>query len=276
MTSDNDTDLDWQRYGTEDPYYAVLAAEKYHREQLDQQTLEEFFNTGRENIDFILGVIRTQLDPAYQPVRALDFGCGVGRLVTALAATAASVVGVDVSPAMLQEARKNCAARGVRNVEFVQGDDDLSQVTGQFDLITSYIVFQHIPIARGEILFRKLIGLLQEGGVAAIHFTYYDPRVSPAQEQAAASQPLGRHRAAIPRKMAGRLRRRTRELMARSRRRRGDEPEPWAIQMNNYNLNHLLLILQETGCHNCCVRFTQHGLNHGVMFFFQKKRLPEI
>jgi SAM-dependent methyltransferase len=272
MTSNNDTDLDWQRYGTEDPYYAVLSADKYRREHLDEQTLEEFFNTGRENIDYILGVVRTQLDPAYRPVRALDFGCGVGRLVTALAATATSVVGVDVSPAMLQEARKNCAARGLRNVELVQGDEDLSQVTGQFDLITSYIVFQHIPIARGEILFRKLIGLLQEGGVAAIHFTYYDPCVAPAQEQASVKL-AGRQLAGIPRKLAGRLKRRMGELMAGGKR---DEPEPWAIQMNNYDLNRLLLILQETGCHNCCVRFTQHGVHHGVIFFFQKKRLPEI
>lgn len=272
MTSNNDTDLDWQRYGTEDPYYAVLSAEKYHREHLDEQTLEEFFNTGRENIDYILGVIRTQLDPAYQPVRALDFGCGVGRLVTALSATADSVVGVDVSPAMLQEARKNCAARGLRNVELVQGDEDLSQVEGQFDLITSYIVFQHIPIPRGEMLFRKLIGHLQEGGVAAIHFTYYDPCVAPAQEPTPLRL-VGRQLVGVPRRIAGRLRRLTREVLARGR---GDEAEPWAIQMNNYDLNRLLLILQETGCHNCCLRFTQHGTNHGVIFFFQKKRLPEI
>jgi SAM-dependent methyltransferase len=271
MTS-NDTDLDWQRYGKEDPYYAVLSAEKYRREHLDEQTLEEFFKSGRENIDFILEVVRTQLDPSYRPVRALDFGCGVGRLVTALSAQAASVVGVDVSPAMLQEARKNCAARGLQNVEFVEGDEDLSRVEGQFDLITSYIVFQHIPVARGEVLFRKLIDRLQEGGVAAIHFTYYTPSVAPAGEQASLL-PAGSGLARIPRRIAGGLRRRARALVAGGGK---NESEPWAIQMNSYDLNRLSLILQETGCHNCCLRFTLHGEHHGVIFFFQKKRLPEI
>lgn len=268
----NDTNLDWQRFGKEDPYYAVLSAEKYRREHLNEQTLEEFFNSGRENIDFMLGVIRSQLDPAYHPVNALDFGCGVGRLVTALAAIANSVVGVDISPDMLEEARKNCAARGLRNVEFVQGDEELSGVTGQFDLITSYIVFQHIPVARGEILFRNLIAHLQEGGVGAIHFTYSDSSVPPPGREASAPS-FGHQLAVIPRKIAGRLRRYAREQASR---RKSDANQPWLVQMNNYNLNHLLLILQETGCHNCCVRFTQHGSHRGVILFFQKKQLPVL
>lgn len=272
MTS-NDTDLDWQRYGKEDPYYAVLSAEKYRREHLDEQTLEEFFTSGQENIAFILNVLRTQFDAAYQPTRALDFGCGVGRLVTALAPHATSVVGVDVSPDMLAEARKNCAARGLQNVELVQGDEDLSGVKGEFDLITSYIVFQHIPVARGEVLFRKLIAHLQEGGMAAIHFTYYTPAPAQEQQQQAAIRPVGRQLASVPRKVAGKLKRHARELMSGGKR---NETEPWAIQMNSYDVNRLLLILQETGCHNCSLRFTQHGSHHGVILFFQKKRLPEI
>ncbi|HEX8424625.1 MAG TPA: class I SAM-dependent methyltransferase [Pyrinomonadaceae bacterium] len=274
MTTNNDTDLDWQRYGKEDPYYAVLSADRYRREYLNEQTLEEFFTSGRENIDYILNVIRTQVDPSYRPVRALDFGCGVGRLVTALAANAASVVGVDVSPDMLQEAKRNCAARGLQNVEFVLGDEELSRVEGQFDLITSYIVFQHIPVARGEILFRNLIGHLQEGGVAAVHFTYYTPSAADAEATGnAVARPSGRQLASIPRKIAGKLRSYAR---GRAAGRTGDGIASWAIQMNSYDLNRLLLILQETGCHNCSLRFTRHASHHGVIFFFQKKRVPEI
>lgn len=270
MKTNNDTDLDWQRYGKEDPYFAVLSAEKYHREQLNEQALEEFFTSGRENVDYILNVIRTQLDPSYRPVRALDFGCGVGRLVTALAANAASVVGVDISPDMLQEAKRNCAARGLGNVELVLGDEELSRVEGQFDLITSYIVFQHIPVARGEVLFRKLISHLQDGGVGAIHFTYYTSSGADAaeQEQAALPSPV-RQLAGIPRKVAGKLKKYTGGSQG--------ETSPWAaVQMNSYDLNRLLLILQETGCHNCAFRFTRHGTHHGVIFFFQKQRLAEI
>lgn len=273
MTTNNDTDLDWQRYGKEDPYYAVLSAEKYRREHLNEQALEEFFTSGRENIDYILNVIRTQLDPSYRPARALDFGCGVGRLVTALAAEVPSVVGVDVSPDMLQEAKRNCAARGLQNVELVLGDEELSRVEGQFDLITSYIVFQHIPVERGEMLFKNLIGHLQEGGVAAIHFTYYTPAADAQAAEQAALPPSVRQLAGIPRRFAGRLKRYAREQVLRGNR---DEAEPWAIQMNNYDVNRLLLILQETGCHNCALRFTRHATHHGVMFFFRKQRLQEI
>jgi SAM-dependent methyltransferase len=274
MTTNNDTDLDWQRYGKEDPYYAVLSADKYRREYLNEQTLEEFFKSGRENIEYILNVIRTQLDPSYRPVRALDFGCGVGRLVTALAASVPSVVGVDVSPDMLREAERNCAERGLQNVELVLGDESLSRVEGQFDLITSYIVFQHIPVARGEILFRNLIARLQEGGVAAVHFTYYTPPpASAAAEEQAALPSSVRQLARLPRKVAGRLKR---YVSGQATRGKGEGIASWAIQMNSYDLNRLLLILQESGCHNCAFRFTQHGSHHGVIFFFQKQRLPEI
>ena len=45
-----------------------------------------------------------------------------------------------------------------------------------FDLVHSFIVFQHIPIARGEVILRELIDLIADGGVGAIHFTFSDPR----------------------------------------------------------------------------------------------------
>ena len=49
----------------------------------------------------------------------LDFGCGIGRVAAAMAARARSVLGVDVSPAMIAAARARCA--GQANVSFVAG-----------------------------------------------------------------------------------------------------------------------------------------------------------
>lgn len=56
--------------------------------------------------------------------RVLDVGCGAGRtsLDAARAATAGTVLGIDLSGPMLEVARTRAAAAGLTNVEFVQGD----------------------------------------------------------------------------------------------------------------------------------------------------------
>ncbi len=47
---------------------------------------------------------------------ALDIGCGIGRFEKALAPRLRSIVGIDLSPAMIAEAKRRCA--GIVNVEF--------------------------------------------------------------------------------------------------------------------------------------------------------------
>ncbi|HKJ31811.1 MAG TPA: class I SAM-dependent methyltransferase [Balneolales bacterium] len=101
-------------------------------------------------MDDILKKIRKYVDPHFSINRALDFGCGVGRLLIPLSVYSSHVTGVDVSESMLDEARKNCEARQITNVDFIKSDDDLSLLNRKFNFIHSYIVFQHIPAKRGE------------------------------------------------------------------------------------------------------------------------------
>src|SRR5260370_4482580 len=50
------------------------------------------------------------------------------------------VTGVDVSDAMLKEARGRLKALGLAGVSLIRGDDDLSAVAGAFDFVHSFIV----------------------------------------------------------------------------------------------------------------------------------------
>ena len=54
--------------------------------------------------------------------RALDLGCGWGRLTFALAPRAGRVVGLDRDAIGIREARKRAAAAGLDNVEFHEAD----------------------------------------------------------------------------------------------------------------------------------------------------------
>src|SRR5712671_2277027 len=167
----NNSDKDWERFGKTDPYFAVLTAPEFHG-QLSDTERTKFFASGASHIDTIFSIIRERLDSSFAPTRALDFGCGVGRLVLPLAERCGEVTGVDVSPSMLAEARRNCDAAGAKGVQLVLSDDNLSAVSGSFDFIHTYIVLQHIPVARGESLVRKLAAKLAPGGIAMFHAPY--------------------------------------------------------------------------------------------------------
>jgi SAM-dependent methyltransferase len=103
-------------------------------------TQADFFASGEADVRAILGGLAEQgLDPARG--RALDFGCGLGRLSRALAGEFEEVVGVDLSEEMLAEARR--ITPGVRFV--VNDRPDLRQLPDRhFDFVLSLIALQHV------------------------------------------------------------------------------------------------------------------------------------
>ena len=110
-----DSYRNWTQFGQTDPYCAVVTDEKYRRGQLSADHLAEFFETGRRHVEWTFGMIHRHFQPDLRPRRALDFGCGVGRLVIPLAARCEQVVGADIAPGMLEEAKKNCTQRNITN-----------------------------------------------------------------------------------------------------------------------------------------------------------------
>jgi SAM-dependent methyltransferase len=88
---------------------------------------------------------RLEADP--RGGRCVEVGCGPGRMTGALAERFDHVIAVDVSPAMLEQARRNVT---VENVEFrlVSGDrlDGLDERVA--DALICYLVLQHLPSAR--------------------------------------------------------------------------------------------------------------------------------
>jgi SAM-dependent methyltransferase len=247
------SDKEWEKFGRNDPYYGVLDHDRFHKAQLDNDSLSEFFTSGQDHLDFVLKTIRASVDSVFSPLYALDFGCGVGRCSIPLTQVCQSVVGVDVSDSMLQEARKNCLEQSIANLQLVKSDDTLSRVSGPFDLVHAFLVFQHIPSKRGEKIFKRLIELLSDNGVAAMQFIYH-------REESALVRIMGRLRKTIPlwhifvNLLYG---------------------KPWSeplMEKNVYDLNRLLVILHEHGCGNVHMRFCGKGKLRSVVLFFQKKQ----
>jgi SAM-dependent methyltransferase len=151
----------WDRLGRDDAMWAVLYDPAKRGNQWDP---EEFFATGQVEIDSTMAYLEgLGVTIAYE--RALDFGCGVGRLTQPLAARFAVVDGVDIAASMVALAREH---NSWPNCTFhVNEADDLSLFAdGTFDLVHSRLVLQHIPPSLSKRYLREFVRVLKPGGVA--------------------------------------------------------------------------------------------------------------
>ena len=241
-----DTDAAWEQWGRRDPYFGVITNPKFRKQELTDEGKHEFFESGRLHVDYLFYVINKHLDPKFAPRRILDFGCGVGRTLPAFARIAVDVVGLDVSPSMLEEADRNCRDRGARNVRLFSSDDALSTADGAFEMIHSCIVFQHIPFPRGRLIFQRLLTRLAPRGIGAFQFLYSKAAYA---EKLGISPPPGSMAGRTPRKLP---------LSA--------DPD---MQMNPYNMTEILFMMQAAGARRFYSDFTDHGGELGLFVFFQ-------
>lgn len=161
------TDKAWEKWGRLDPYFGVLAHDKFSSGNIDANR-QEFFASGAAFVEQIFSRYELQFGPMPRE-RALDHGCGVGRIALPLARQFTSVVALDVSPSMLSEARSNAERAQISNAEFALADDTLTNAPGQFDFVNSLMVLQHIPVRRGLPIFLRLIDKVRPGGGFHLH-----------------------------------------------------------------------------------------------------------
>lgn len=241
---------EWEKFGTIDPYFAVVNQEAYRGARLPAGAREQFFASGQEHVASVMADVRAHIDPAFAPRRGLDFGCGVGRLTIPLASVCGSVVGVDIAASMLAEARENGREFGITNMELRQSSVDLAELDDAFDLVHSFIVFQHIAPARGEVILKAILDHLLPGGVGVMQFTYHRKasRIRRLVHWGRKSLPLANN------------------LVNVAQGRAFAYP---LMPMHEYDLNRLLLMIQDAGCDRSFIRFTNHGGHLGVVLYFQ-------
>jgi 2-polyprenyl-3-methyl-5-hydroxy-6-metoxy-1,4-benzoquinol methylase len=126
--------------------------------------VEKFFQSGVFEIEIMLRYAES-FRPLLQKKTALDFGCGVGRLTEALAANFEHVCGVDISPAMIQHARKYQHSTA-RSEYMVNETGDLRCFReGQFDFIYSSITLQHMPARYAKKYIAEFLRVLNRDGL---------------------------------------------------------------------------------------------------------------
>jgi SAM-dependent methyltransferase len=150
----------WDAFGRLDPFWAILTDPARRGNGWDP---ERFFATGREEIGAHLQEA-ARLGVPRARGRALDFGCGAGRLTQALADHFDETVGVDVAPSMVALARRH-NRHDARCTYVVNGAPDLGVLGDtRFDLIYTGRVLQHIEPRYAAAYITEFVRLLAPGG----------------------------------------------------------------------------------------------------------------
>ncbi len=154
---------EWNERAREDAHYFVAFG---RRDQDD----EEFFATASDLVRELEGELKRL--PACVPVqarRALEIGCGPGRLMRPMSRHFGEIHGIDVSDEMIERARLKLAGIPHAHPHHASGRDLSRFPSEYFDFVYSYAVFQHIPSA--EVVFsylRETVRVLRPGGVARL------------------------------------------------------------------------------------------------------------
>jgi SAM-dependent methyltransferase len=201
--------MHWDAFGRQNPFRAILT-NKADWEQ------DEFFETGHATVAAVMSALDADGLGARR-ARALDFGCGAGRLTRALGRFYDESIGVDIAPSMIDLAiALNEGHPGCRFALNERGD--LSQFeNASFDLVLSLITLQHMRPEYAKGYIREFVRLLHPDGVLVMQIP--GERI-PKPSEALLHRRAGRRLAAlVPAALRERVRR------ARYRRRLAKRPK---------------------------------------------------
>lgn len=164
---------DWEDLAQVDPLWAILSDPGKQDGRWDDR---EFLANGEAEIDAVMARAATLGLPRHRR-RALDFGCGVGRLSRPMAEQFERCIGLDISDQMIAEARRR--NKDMPGLEFlVNHTDRIPAVAGRsIDFIYSRIVLQHVS-SRAAIrsYLAEFARVLADEGLLVFQLPSYIPR----------------------------------------------------------------------------------------------------
>lgn len=121
---------------------------------------DDVLKSGRDDLTRAISITAMRVGPDHT---VLEVGCGVGRMSAALAESFGRVVGVDIAPKLIEEARRRNQNSQV-SFEVADGNNIRPQAIDCCDAIFSYEVLYYVPPELLTIYFRDAFRLLSPGG----------------------------------------------------------------------------------------------------------------
>ena len=182
----------WVHLGEACPHYSVLTLKNLFPDNIDQESLDHFWKSGDVEAEVIQTILNRHHFADAGSKTCVEYGCGLGRVTSALAALFAQVHGYDISTTHLELAEKHIQHIGLSNVRFhLCVDDVLSKPLEKCDFFYSRYVFQHNPPPLMRELITAAFRSLLPGGVGIFQIPTYGLDYSfSIGDYLAAEQPL--------------------------------------------------------------------------------------
>lgn len=164
----------WEEFAKTDPLWAIYTAKD---KKGNKWKKDEFFDTGKAYVKNLLHHIES-LNVNISFGRALDFGCGVGRITQALADYYTEVNGVDISATMIELAKK-FNTHGDKSKYFLNDREDLKLFKdNSFDVVHAVIVLQHMKPKYAKKYIKEFIRITSPNGL----IVFQQPSGVPARQ----------------------------------------------------------------------------------------------
>ncbi|MCB0403974.1 MAG: class I SAM-dependent methyltransferase [Bdellovibrionales bacterium] len=150
----------WEKNARLDPMWAILAQPSKEKGGWDT---EAFFETGRRSLESALDRVGISFIGAPFE-RALDFGCGMGRISQALAAHGRQVHGVDISGEMVRLAEQFNQFPASCQYHHNPASDLGLFPSEYFDFVYCVIVLQHMPPSLMKGYLKEFLRVLSRKG----------------------------------------------------------------------------------------------------------------
>lgn len=138
------------------------------------QTEEVFAQSGQNTAQALLQALHGLYRPSW---KVLDIGCGIGRVLKPLAKHFDTLVGIDVSSAMITQSKVWLSGYPQITTFETSGVDLREFKQHSFNLVYSYVAFQHMPRPVFEQYLSEINRVLTPDGYLALQLPmgeYYD------------------------------------------------------------------------------------------------------
>jgi 2-polyprenyl-3-methyl-5-hydroxy-6-metoxy-1,4-benzoquinol methylase len=155
---------DWEELAANDPLWAISSDPS---KKGNRWAIEEFLKSGPVEVARVMSHAAQLRLPARR-LKALDFGCGVGRITRALSPLFENATGVDIAESMLTKAREispQCSFVELSSFDWPKR---------HFDFIYSSHVLQHQPSTKvAKAFISKFVEMLAPNGLLVFHVPYF-------------------------------------------------------------------------------------------------------
>jgi len=162
----------WTKLGEERAHWSVLSSPTYEQ-GITSEVETAFYATGKTERQMVEMMMARAGRRAGEFRRAVEFGCGLGRMTLQLAEMFPVVTGIDISSTHLAKAAAAAHRTGLTNIEFRLGDLEMFGMPEPFDFWYSRIVLQHNPPPLIHAILAHTLDRLAPGGLAIFQVPTY-------------------------------------------------------------------------------------------------------